>query len=196
MIIISKSSKTTNESFFIEKTEYSENKYINGGVVEEIKVPKKLKFKNLEYYFNDFDKNYKLIDSSKIYSNLLLHCSFLALHKYNDIHDSLPKLNDIKQVNEAFDLSFKYYKELKEKNIDNFKYSKKNKIIEFNQNFIKNVIRWHQCEISPICSFLGEIISQEAIKITGKYQPIYQWIRFDFFELIDDIPDNFDRNII
>ena len=188
--------KTTNESFFIEKIDNLDKKYINGGIVEEIKVPKKLKFKNLEYYFNDFDKNYVLIDSSKIYNNILLHCSFLALHKYYDIHDSLPKLNDIKQINEAVDLSFKYYNELKEKNLDNFKLRKKNKILEFNENIIKNVIKWCQCEISPICSFLGGIISQEAIKITGKYQPIYQWIRFEFFELIDDIPDNCDRNCI
>ena len=66
--------KTTNESFFIEKENNSDKKYINGGIVEEIKVPKKLKFNNLEYYFNDFDKNYVLIDSSKIYNNILLHC--------------------------------------------------------------------------------------------------------------------------
>ena len=48
--------RTTNESIFIEKIEKSEINVKFGDIVEEIKFTKKLKFKNLEYYFNDLEK--------------------------------------------------------------------------------------------------------------------------------------------
>ena len=32
--------------------------------------------------------------------------------------------------------------------------------------------------------------SIEIIKITGKYAPIQQWLRFDYFETVDNLPDN------
>ena len=38
------------------------------------------------------------------------------------------------------------------------------------------------------------IVSQEALKITGKYTPIYQWLRFEFFETIENLPNNVNRN--
>ena len=61
---------------------------------------------------------------------------------------------------------------------------KKKKTIEFNKNFIRNTLRWCKAEINPISAFLSGIVSQEALKITGEYMPIYQWLRFDFFEII------------
>jgi hypothetical protein len=36
------------------------------------------------------------------------------------------------------------------------------------------VARWSKCEITPICSFIGGIASQEVIKKTGKYIRINQ----------------------
>ena len=52
------------------------------------------------------------------------------------------------------------------------------------------IIWWSKSEINPICSFLGGVSSQEVLKITRKFTPIYQWIKFDFFEIIEKIPDN------
>ena len=71
---------------------------------------------------------------------------------------------------------------------------KKKTIIEFDDNYIRNVLRWCKSEINPICAFLGGIVSQEALKIKGKYTPIYQWLRFDFFETIEYLPNNVNRN--
>ena len=67
-------------------------------------------------------------------------------------------------------------------------------MVEFDINFIRNVIRWCKAEINPICTFLGGIASQEALKIIGKYTPVYQWLRFDFFETIENLPNNVNRN--
>ena len=188
--------KAAKDSFIIDKVDDSQENYIEGGIVEEIKVPKKLVFKSFEAHIHNFYKDYIILDSSKNYNNILLHCAFLGLHNFYDNHKEVPELTNSKQIEEAIDLSFQYYTELKNKNIENVRVGKKNKIIEFDKKYIKKIIQWSKCEISPICSFLGGIISQEAIKITGKYKPIYQWLRFDFFETINDIPINCNRNIL
>ena len=77
-----------------------------------------------------------------------------------------------------------------------YKNKKKNKLIEFDKSYIIKSISCSKCEINPLCAFLGGIVSQEAIKITGKYKPIYQWLRFDFFEAVENIPENSNRKIL
>lgn len=69
-------------------------------------------------------------------------------------------------------------------------------MIEFNKNYIQNALRWCKSELNSICAFLGGIVFQEALKITGKYMPIYQWLRFDFFEIVKSIPNHIYRNLL
>ena len=51
-----------------------------------------------------------------------------------------------------------------------------NNIENLDEQVILNVAKWSKCQISPICSFLGGIASQEIIKKTGKYIPINQYL--------------------
>lgn len=64
------------------------------------------------------------------------------------------------------------------------------------KEYLVKVFRFCKAEINPICVFLGGITSQEAIKITGKYTPIHQWLKFDFFETIEKLPPNVNRNLL
>lgn len=188
--------KVNKNSFEIENDYKNDNKYIEGGIIEEIKIPKKFKFNSLKNNLYNPNNNFITLDKSKKNSNILLQCAFVGLHKYFGLKCVLPELNELEQVKEIVDLSYQYYLEIKEKNIELLKIKKKNKIIEFDKTFIENVIRWSKAEINPICSFLGGIVSQEAVKITGKYMPIYQWLRFDFFETINNIPNNCVRTLL
>ena len=188
--------KTTNTSLEIQKQNKNKIEYISNGIIEEYKMPKMMKFKSFKDNFMSFNNNYVIIDSSKKKCNLLLHCAFIGLHIYYSINHKLPELNNLDHVNEIVELSHKYYLIIKSKNIDYLKIKKKNQIIEFDKLYIINVLRWCKSEINPICSFLGGIASQEALKITGKYNPIYQWLRFDFFETIENIPTNVNRNLL
>ena len=174
----------------------NENKYINNGIIEEYKMPKKIKFNPFKDNFINFNNNYINIDASKIKSNVLLHCAFVGLHFYYCMNNKLPELNDLKQVEEVIDLCYKYYLVIKEKNANYLKIKRKNKIIEFEKEYIIKILRWCKSEINPLCAFLGGIVSQEALKITGKYMPIYQWLRFEFFETISNIPENVNRKLL
>ena len=171
----------------------NENKFIYNGIIEEYKMPKKIKFNPFKDNFINFSNNYINIDASKIKSNVLLHCAFVGLHFYYCMNNKLPELNDLKQVEEVIDLCHKYYLVIKEKNSNYLKIKRKNKIIEFEKEYIIKVLRWCKSEINPLCAFLGGIVSQEALKITGKYMPIYQWLRFDFFETVSNITENVNR---
>jgi ubiquitin-activating enzyme E1 len=185
--------KISNSSFEIEKNNNYNGKYISDGIVEEFKVPKKMNFEIFKENFIKPNNNYINIDTRKKSSNILLHCAFVGLHIYYSNYNKLPALNDLTQAKEIVELSKQYYFIIKEKYPDYLKLKKKN-IIEFNENYIINVLRWSKSEINPICTFLGGIVSQEALKIIGKYTPIYQWLRFDFFETIENIPNKVNRN--
>ena len=186
--------------FEIEKKDNSSNsKYISGGIVEEYKVQKIIKFEQLKNNFIHINKNFLNIDGKKKKSNVLLHCAFVGLHLYYSTYYELPELNNLEKVDKVINFSENYFKIIKEKYESLLKLKdrkKKQLIIEFDKNYLIKVLRWCKSEINPVCVFLGGIASQEAIKITGKYTPIQQWLRFDFFETVEKLPQNVNRNLL
>ena len=188
--------KINKNSFFIKKGKINNNneKYISNGYIEEYKIPKKLKFYSFRDNFFIPNNNYINMDAKKKSSNILLHCTFIGLHFFFSKYFKLPELNNLKEIEEIVDFSSQYFNIIKEKHNDYLKIKKKT--IEFDKSYVVNVLRWSKSEISPICAFLGGIVSQEALKITGKYMPIYQWLRFDFFEIIENIPNNVNRKLL
>ena len=66
---------------------------------------------------------------------------------------------------------------------------------ELDEQIKLKVARWSKCEITPIYSFIGGIASQEVIKKTGKYIRINQRLWLDFFETIENIKEDVDRNL-
>lgn len=192
---------SANKSIFeIEKKNNTPNNstYISDGIVEEYKVTKKFKFDMLKSHFIQPNKNFIKIDLSKNKSNILLHCAFVGLHLYYSIYNELPELNNLEQIDKIIKFSGNYYKIIREQfeNHLKIKERKKNTIVDFDKDYLIKVFRWCKAEINPICVFLGGIVSQEAIKITGKYTPIHQWLRFDFFETVENIPKNVNRNLL
>ena len=118
----------------------------------------------------------------------------MAIHFFYSKYYKLPELNNLKEVEEIVEFSSQYFEIIKKQHNNYLKIKKKT--IEFDKSYIENALRWSKSEISPICAFLGGIVSQEALKITGKYMPIYQWLRFDFFEIIENIPNNVNRKLL
>lgn len=191
-----------NHCFEIEKKDnllnLSNFKYISDGTVEEYKVHKIIKFDPLKNNFIQLNNNFLKIDGKKKKSNVLLHCAFVGLHLYYSIYNELPELNNLEKVDKIINLSENYFRIIKEKYENQLKIrdKKKNIVIEFDKEYLTKVFRWSKSEINPVCVFLGGIASQEAIKITGKYTPIHQWLRFDFFETVEKLPKNVNRNLL
>ena len=114
----------------------------------------------------------------------------MGIQKYFTKYGKLPELNDLKECK----IIIEYAKEIYEKN-------KRNKeewiedINEFDEKIVQNIARWSRAEISPLCSIMGGILSQEVIKYTGKYTPINQWMWFEFFETISLLNENIERKL-
>ena len=184
---------------FISKKEFSlEEKYPfenykGGGIVDEVILPQKKKYKKLKnlFYVPYTENEPEINDYSKEGRNELLHCALIAIHKYYNEKNNFPEINVKAHAKEVYNYAKIIYENAKNNNEEWV-----NKIECFDKQIIMNVARWSKCEISPLCSFLGGIVSQEIIKATGKYIPINQWLWFDFFESIENLQDNIDRNMI
>ena len=193
---------TNSNSFTIEKKTDNEKCYISGGIVEEYKIPKEYKFYSLQDRFlipYKDNENLIILDKSKKNENRLLHCAIISLHKYFEKHNELPKLNNLEESKEIVEIARDIYTNAinnDEEWIKNKKRKIKEKFIPFDESYILKVALWSRSEINPICTFLGGIAAQEVIKITGKYIPIQQWLRFDFFETIANLPDNCNRELL
>lgn len=175
---ISKNSFTLEDKFPYENYKY-------GGIAEEVILPQKKQYKNLKdcFYVPYLENEPEVNDYSKEGRNELLHCAFIAIHKYYKIKNELPEINRKEHEKKVFKYTQSIYENAKNNNEEWI-----NKIDYFDEKIIMNVARRSKCEISPLCSFLGGIASQEIIKATGKYIPINQWLWFDFFESVEDLP--------
>ena len=50
------------------------------------------------------------------------------------------------------------------------------KVENVDEKLVENVALYAECQISPCTSFWGGIITQEIVKITGKFSPLRQWL--------------------
>jgi ubiquitin-activating enzyme E1 len=57
---------------------------------------------------------------------------------------------------------------------------------KLDEKLVYNVSLFAQTQISPVCSFWGGIITQEIVKMTGKYSPLKQWLHHEFNEILPD----------
>ena len=189
-VISQTSFKVVDEDF----SKYPE--YTDGGIVEQVKVPKKRNYKSLKERFENFFDETPIdpIDFSKFGRNELLFISFLSIHEYFSKNKSLPDLNNKAQVEEVVKRTKEIY--------DNYsKLSKEGKlnwfagVQEWDEKIPCQIASWAKAEISPVCAFLGGVVSQEIVKFTGKYTPINQWLLFDFFETVANLGDKVDRTL-
>merc|ERR1712224_88837 len=51
------------------------------------------------------------------------------------------------------------------------------------QDVVRKVAAFAQCCISPMAAFLGGVLAQEVVKVTGKYHPLHQVLYVDMFEI-------------
>ena len=183
----------SNNLFSIDENLNYEN-YINGGIVEEYFLPKKIEFKRLKeiYDIPYIDNEPEIFDYCNDEGrNELLHCAILAIHQFYDEFNYLPKLNNKEDYENVLEKAKNIYNNAKK---NNQKWIEK--IENFDEKIIINVARFSRSEISPFCSFLGGIVAQEIIKITGQYIPFNQWFWIDFFESVENLNENVNRELL
>ncbi|CCW69378.1 unnamed protein product [Phytomonas sp. Hart1] len=58
-----------------------------------------------------------------------------------------------------------------------------------NEDSIKKEALIAGVELQPLASFIGAVVAQEVVKITGKYTPIHQWFHLSMESVLPDSPN-------
>lgn len=157
------------------------NNYIKGGIIEEVKIPKKIEYVSYKDYIENPNFLFEL-DGSKKDRNCQLHCFFLSIQKFFDNYQKLPDINDENQAEEIVNFSKEYYNLFKEKNNKLFLKSK-----SLDNNFIKSLSLISQAQLATDSSFIGGILAQEILKFSGLYQPINQLLYYNNYITIENL---------
>ena len=157
-----------NKSFEIDEDSRLYDDYIEGGIIEELKESEFLQNKPINIMMNDPTKYEENIDDEQ---NINMHMAFIVLHEYFKLKKKLPCIEDLNNL-------LNIYKDINQK----FEFCKN---LELYDNYFKNILKFAEFEIPPVCGYGGGIISQEIFKYTGVYKPINQWYRYSFYDIID-----------
>uniref|UniRef100_A0A671Q263 E1 ubiquitin-activating enzyme n=1 Tax=Sinocyclocheilus anshuiensis TaxID=1608454 RepID=A0A671Q263_9TELE len=144
--------------------------YVRGGIVTQVKMPKKVAFKSLSSSMAE--PEFLLTDFAKFDRPGQLHMGFQALHAFEKKHSRLPK--PWSQVN----------------TFANAAQTESAKQEQLDQAIIKKLSCMAAGDLAPINAFIGGLAAQEVMKAcTGKFMPIMQWLYFDAVECLPEAGD-------
>lgn len=152
-------------------TQFSD--YVRGGIVTQVKMPKKVQFKSLEEAMKE--PEFVMTDFGKFDRPGILHIAFQTLHSYIKQHGSQPKpwndgdadtfLGLFKEVNSASPA----------------------KVEEFDEDLVKKFAKVCGGGLVAMDAVIGGIVAQEVMKAcSGKFSPIKQWLYFDALECLPE----------
>ena len=144
------------------------SKYIQGGLVSQVKMPKILNFKSFKEAIAQ--PQVLITDFAKFDHPNQSHLAFFALHQFKKLKNSFPRPWNQEDANEFVEIA-KSLQMLEESRIN----------VELLQLFSKICAG----EVCPMNGAVGGIAAQEVMKAcSGKFHPIQQWLYFDAIECL------------
>ncbi|KAI9821661.1 MAG: E1 ubiquitin-activating protein [Pycnora praestabilis] len=143
--------------------------YKRGGLFTQIKMPK---FVNFEPLTTQLQKPELLIsDFAKFDRPQQLHIGFQALHAFAEQHDGeYPRPHSDADASEILKLA---------KHLAN----QSEEFVELDEKLIRELSYQARGDLSPMAAFFGGLAAQEVLKsVSGKFNPIFQWLYFDSLE--------------
>uniref|UniRef100_H3ARY3 E1 ubiquitin-activating enzyme n=1 Tax=Latimeria chalumnae TaxID=7897 RepID=H3ARY3_LATCH len=149
--------------------------YQRGGVVTEVKVPKKFNFKPLREAM--IDPQFIDMDYVKIQQQGTLHIGFQALHKFYQENNRLPKPRGQTDAEKLVAIARVLNREapptVKQDPLD--------------EDLVRKMAFVAAGDLSPINTFIGGVAAQEVMKAcTGKFTPLPKWLYFDALECLPE----------
>ena len=151
--------------------------YKKGGLYQQVKMPKTLHFKGFSAALKD--PEFVMSDFAKYDRPMQLHIGFQALHGFIKSHGRLPR----PMSDEDAALVYESAKKI----VDDDKVE-----FELDEKVIKELAYQAMGDLNPMAAFFGGLAAQEVLKaVSGKFQPIQQWMYFDSLE---SLPAGCERN--
>ncbi|XP_077464525.1 ubiquitin-like modifier-activating enzyme 1 [Stigmatopora argus] len=147
--------------------------YVRGGIVSQVKMPKKFTFKSISSSMAE--PEFVMTDFGKFERPGQLHIGFQAIHAFQKKHSRLPTPWNKADGEEMLSLA----KEL------NSAQSGSAKVEQLDEALIKQLCYVAAGDLAPVNAFIGGLAAQEVMKAcTGKFMPIMQWLYFDALECL------------
>lgn len=178
----------------VNSTNYTD--YTYGGFLQVITLPKKMKFRTFEEDIKNpmENKEREFIYIPYIGRNDIVHSLIYSLYQNEQNYDkSLKKQsylldsdllldsNDDNYSKILISYANKYFISARQNEENWIKLDEQTfDLMEFDEKMIKNLSLHVKKELPPITSFLGGVVAQEALKLTGKFSPFNQWFEFEF----------------
>ena len=161
--------------------------YTREGIVDQVKVPNKFKFRSYEETLKNPSAVEPLVvsDLGKFGRPEQLHIVSLAIRQFQAENGHLPEMLNSAHADRVLELAININAAAKDSNglsVENI-----------DDSVARNVALYARAQVSPIASFWGGIMAQEILKFTGKYTPIQQWLHIDFFEILAEGVDRSPR---
>ncbi|KID86483.1 ubiquitin-activating enzyme E1 1 [Metarhizium guizhouense ARSEF 977] len=142
--------------------------YQRGGMYQQVKMPKPINFKDFTASLKE--PEFVVSDFAKFDRPQQLHVGFQALHAFQLSKGRLPNPMDDDDATVLLGAARLFIKEEKLE-------------IELDEKLLKELSYQARGDLSPMAAFFGGITAQEILKaVSGKFQPIQQWMYFDSLE--------------
>uniref|UniRef100_A0A8C9SIJ9 E1 ubiquitin-activating enzyme n=1 Tax=Scleropages formosus TaxID=113540 RepID=A0A8C9SIJ9_SCLFO len=151
------------------------SEYIRGGIVSQVKMPKKIAFKSLSASMAE--PEFVLTDFAKFDRPGQLHVGFQALHAFEKKHKRQPKPWNQSDADELVSIA----------NDVNANQAGSAKVEQLDEELLKKLTYVAAGDLAPLNAFIGGLAAQEVMKAcTGKFMPIRQWLYFDAIECLPE----------
>uniref|UniRef100_A0A452SVH6 Ubiquitin-like modifier-activating enzyme 1 n=1 Tax=Ursus americanus TaxID=9643 RepID=A0A452SVH6_URSAM len=149
--------------------------YIRGGIVSQVKVPKKISFKSLLASLAEPD--FVMTDFAKYSRPAQLHIGFQALHQFCAQHGRPPRPRNEEDATELVTLAravnARALRAVQQDSLD--------------EDLIRKLAYVAAGDLAPVNAFIGGLAAQEVMKAcSGKFMPIMQWLYFDALECLPE----------
>ncbi|XP_044943258.1 LOW QUALITY PROTEIN: ubiquitin-like modifier-activating enzyme 1 [Mustela putorius furo] len=151
------------------------SEYTRGGIVSQVKVPKKISFKSLLVSLAEPD--FVVTDFSKFSRPGQLHIGFQALHRFCAQHGRSPRPHNEEDATALVALA----------QAVNARALPVVQQDPLDEDLIRKLSYVAAGDLAPINAFIGGLAAQEVMKAcSGKFTPIMQWLYFDALECLPE----------
>ncbi|KAF5657938.1 ubiquitin-activating enzyme e1 [Fusarium heterosporum] len=142
--------------------------YKRGGMYTQVKMPKIVNFKDFTTALQE--PEFLISDFAKFDRPQQLHLGFQALHAFQLNSKRLPNPMDDVDATVVLEAAKKFAE------IQGLE-------IELDEKLLKELSYQAQGDLNPMAAYFGGLVAQEVLKaVSGKFQPINQWMYFDSLE--------------
>ncbi|KAM0298515.1 hypothetical protein HYE67_006158 [Fusarium culmorum] len=142
--------------------------YKRGGMYQQVKMPKIINFKDFTTSLKE--PEFLISDFAKFDRPQQLHLGFQALHAFQLTHKRLPNPMDDDDAIVVLGAAKTF---AEQEGLE----------IELDEKLLKELSYQAQGDLNPMAAYFGGLVAQEVLKaVSGKFQPIVQWMYFDSLE--------------